>query len=157
MLWLVSICMVNFSSFDHFLDINPVQMFLSETLLFFFLGLCVLQKEDTDEEVHKKEGTDKNKDHKEIAVEDLVLKWGAFIFRSCIHRLSHVVWPSFKSWNDKQSHHCLKNVVVVSLTSNPRSSRGVAIVLSVESVLASLPLAIEQLSGEQIDSKNGKH
>jgi hypothetical protein len=49
-------------------------MFLSETLLFFFLGLCVLQKEDTDEEVHKKEGPDKNKDHKEIAVEDLVLK-----------------------------------------------------------------------------------
>lgn len=101
MLWLVAICVVNFSFLDHFLDVDPVQMLLSIPLLFFFLGLCVLQEENTNEEVDEEEGTDKDEDYKEVAVEDLVLKTGTFVFRSRVHRLSHVVGPSFKGRNDK--------------------------------------------------------
>ena len=55
---------------DKFLNVFPVDVFLSVTFQLFFLGFVELQKQDTDEEVQEEERANENEDDVEESVSD---------------------------------------------------------------------------------------
>ena len=54
-------------------------MLFSKSFLLSFIGLCVLEEQDTDEEVKEEKTSDEDEEDEEDRVDDAILKERAFV------------------------------------------------------------------------------